>query len=158
MAAAGTSNKAEVPYAKRPNAKQRKKAKSMNNISKASASSQGYALAAPASSGPSWDEFRELQTKFKQLELAALSRPTGGRRSAVPGAGRAGRAVVAAALPGSGRFGRPATLTPNTASGGNGHFCWSHTTQGHLGISCTDPMPGHQPSATWANRMDSPCH
>jgi hypothetical protein len=34
-------------------------------------------------------------------------------------------------------------------------FCWSHGPRGHLGHACTDPLPGHQPDATWAHQKGS---
>ena len=137
------------------------------SVTSSSAASLGYALSAPAagphvSSAPSWTDYNDLALEIKTLKLAALARSSGGRRSvagsAAPGIGAVSAAGVSAVVRQNGRNGHPPTLTPNTASGGQGHFCWSHTTQGHLGIDCTNPLPGHQPTATWNNRMGSPCH
>jgi hypothetical protein len=138
------------------------------NLSAASAASRGYALsvaAAPAHAA-SASSMEVLLAENRALRLAAAAR-AGARSGARTGArvgtqavanvgGRLGAGAVAA--PSSGRRGRPATLSPNTASGGAGLFCWSHTSQGHVGADCTDEMPGHEPDATWHNRMGSPCH
>lgn len=129
-----------------------------------SAASLGYALSAGShmSGAPSWTDYNDLALEVQTLKLAALARSSGGRRAvagaAAPRSGAVSSAGVSAVALQNGRIGRSPTLTPNTASGGQGHFCWSHTTQGHLGIDCTNPRPGHQPTATWSNRMGSPCH
>jgi hypothetical protein len=141
------------------------------NLSSASAASRGYALsvaAAPApaasvSAAPSMDD---LIAENRALRLAAAAHSTaragartgarGGTHTVATAGGRS--AATAVAAPSSGRWGRPPTMSPNTASGGSGLFCWSHPTQGHVGADCTDKMPGHQPTATWNNRMGSPCH
>jgi hypothetical protein len=121
-----------------------------------SSASQGFALAAPAA--PALSALEHLEAENKALRLA-LAANTGGQRSG--GRSGSGRAVPTSAQHPTGAnlaFPRgPPSLSPKPAPS-LGLFCWSHTSQGHIGTGCTNPLPGHQPQATWQNRMASPCH
>ena len=124
------------------------------SLAASSAASQGFALSATSAAAvPVNSPMDELAAENRALRLALSVQSSGRSRG---GGGGAAAASAAATGTGSGNSRGPPTLTPHRK--GRGLFCWSHPTQGHLGSGCLDPLPGHQKTATWSDRMNSPCH
>jgi hypothetical protein len=135
------------------------------SLSSASTASLGYALAAVATPVLATSPLEDLQAEVTalRLALAVQSGPrAGGHSVSQPAVSSAatgrGPTRTSAAAPRSGSApyrGRPTTHPhPN----GPGHFCWSHPSQAHPGTECNNRLPGHQVTASWANKMNSPCH
>jgi hypothetical protein len=134
------------------------------SLTAASSASQGFALAAPpAAAAPPMSvsvhlSMEELtaDNRSLRLALAALSGGRSGRGAAATASGTGSvRPAAASRFKSASERGPP---TPHPDPNGPGFFCWSHPIQNHPGKECRKPLPGHQPSATWLNKMQSPCH
>ena len=104
----------------------------------ASTSSAGYALASVTI--PS---LQDLIAENNSLRLALLAKPD---KSVAPSSSvRRPQPTIRSASQ---------IISPSSL----GLFCWSHTSQNHSGVDCRHPRIGHQQSASWSSKMNSPCH